>query len=52
MDGLKKMDIFGKFLSKDLEAERVALVERAITAVPCREGAKSKGLMKRFWSSL
>jgi hypothetical protein len=50
IDGLKKMDIFGKFLSESLKAERVVLAERDIVAVPCRSGEKSKGLLKRLWS--
>lgn len=50
MDGLKKMVMFGKFLSQSLEVERAALAERDIVTIPCRDGAKSHGLMKRFWS--
>ena len=52
MDGLKKMDIFGKFLSKSLEAKRAALAERDIVAIPCRNGAKSNGLINKLWSQL
>lgn len=52
MDGLKKMDIFGKFLEASLGAESFTLEERGIITIPCRDGTKSKGLLRRIWNSL